>query len=88
MKSYNRRKWLNPTSSSFTGSVVCNATLGKHGEICNLFLEIASCDSVARLHPYSYDNAGVIEMRKKVDALTVELVAYSAFLRKLEDGAK
>lgn len=50
---YNQRAWLNPNSSHSTGSIVaCHGHL-KFGDKVyknEMFLEVSSCSSMARIH--------------------------------------
>jgi hypothetical protein len=69
---YSSRKWLNQDDSAATGSVVCyDGELD--GQIVR-FVELASCNSKARIHQYK--DASFEEYVEKVKALRDELTAY------------
>ena len=71
---YNRRVWLNSTSSPSTGSVVCYY----NPEKWDSFVEVSSCSSVARLHAIGGES--VVVFYNKVKLLRDELNRYLSFL--------
>lgn len=79
MKQYNSRKWLNKKTSSSTGSIVCyygpDAWDKTH---LDMFVEVASCSTAARLHPTATED--ISQFKKKIETLRDELTAYLEFL--------
>lgn len=58
MKSYNKRRWLNPVDKDATSSIVCfNGTVTdfKGKTYPSTFLEISDCQTKIRLHQTSDD---------------------------------
>lgn len=68
---YNKRIWLNPPSSSFTGFLVCYA--GKD----DAFLRIGDCDSIANIHMgYNDVEKAKLDYIKKITLIRDELTKY------------
>lgn len=79
MKLYNSRKWLNKKKSSSTGSIVCYYGPDAWDKTrLDMFVEVASCTSTARLHPTTTED--VSTYKKKIKTLRDELTAYLKFL--------
>lgn len=78
---YNKRTWLNKTSSSFTGNVVCfDGNIVYHGKtIRNMFLSVSDCKNSVRLHKAEDDS--VTDFVDKLKLLRDEL---NAFILHLE----
>ncbi|MEV3818190.1 hypothetical protein RI537_19005 [Aeromonas salmonicida] len=84
MKSYNKRVWLNKTTTPSTGSVVCY--FGPDGwdeKRKDMFVEIASCHNTARLHKINIESER--EYINKVKKLRDELTKYIDFLDRYAD---
>lgn len=81
---YNRRTWLNPTSSDSTGSVVAFdgyvTDLDNGNQYPQLFLEISDCHRKIRLHQTSDDSREDFIVKMKL--LQNEI---SLFIGALED---
>lgn len=82
---YNRRTWLNPTSSDSTGSVVAFdgdiTDLDSGNQYPQLFLEISDCHHKIRLHQTSDDSRE--DFVRKMKLLQSEI---SLFIENLEGG--
>lgn len=81
---FKRRVWLNSQKSASTGSLVIyhGESPWEKGEY-HRFIEIASCNEIARLHMTNLDtNADWIF---KVEKLTENLQDYLEFLKKHAD---
>lgn len=76
---YNRRVWLNKSTSPSTGSVVCyyGADGWVKGEV-DMFVEVASCNASARLHKIPLESEA--QYLNKVKRLRDELSKYIDFM--------
>lgn len=84
MEQYNKRVWLNPPDSHFTGSIVCF-----DGEVFNqgrpkeqyTFVEISSCRAKVKLHSNKNDGEhSTKEFISKLEILITELQAFQDYL--------
>lgn len=79
-RSYNRRAWLNPPQSHFTGTVVCHdgvvSNQGRAPERYS-FVEISSCHGKVKLHADKNDGEDQdFQFLKKIDLLILELTDF------------
>ena len=79
MNTYNKRVWLNGSKSPSTGSVVCYSgpDIWDPGKKC-MFIEVASCSSIARLHHAG--NEKDVDFIKKAKRLRDSLSDFILFL--------
>lgn len=89
MKSYNKRTWLNPTDSHYTGSIVCHDNIvinqGKPAERYT-FVEISSCHTKLKLHPDANDGEFKTAMFvRKLHLLSRELLELAEHLLQTPD---
>jgi len=82
---FNKRVWLNPDSSSSTGSVVCYSGKanwteeGKDSPAYTRFVEIADCHNKVRIHQGQLDSLD--DFINKIDKMICVLNEYSCQLR-------
>lgn len=86
MTKYNKRIWLNPESSHFTGSLVCHdgivSNQGKPPERYT-FVELASCHGKVRLHTDKNSGREVQQLAEfiaKINLMQNELQKFREYL--------
>jgi hypothetical protein len=92
---YNRRTWLNPKSSSSTGSVVCCHMPSSESRHYPTFIEIADCKGKITLHPADGESmmsfiAKLSILKEEIDmfmtALEIDIKQESLFKMECQSG--
>jgi hypothetical protein len=86
MSKYNKRIWLNPETSHFTGALVCHDGIVKNqGRPAEryTFVEISSCTAKIKLHSDKNAENEVIELKdfiSKLNTVTSALLEFQRYL--------
>lgn len=79
MKTYNKRVWLNPRSSSFTGSIVLYDGLLETKERYS-FVELSDCNGKIRIHN-TIEKSGDLKFLTKIKKIRD---AFNEYIKHLE----
>lgn len=78
------RDWLNPLETGATGSVAYQYS--GTGDETLIYFELASCDDKIRIYPYQFPEPQLLNMRKCLETIAIELSSHRfTYTRLMEE---